>query len=378
MAENEQGQEKTEEATDKRLREAREKGQVPRSREFNTFFMMFASGIGLLFMGNGLISDLLKIIRESFSPTRAQIFDKQYLMISFIHELENALTMLAPFFILLVVVAIASSLAIGGWNFSMDAISFKVSKINPISGLTRIFGAKGLVELLKALAKFFLVTILAVNLLNLNAHKLILVGRQAVEVALANIGHELIMFFLLLSSSLIVIAAIDAPFQLWDNKRQMRMSKDEIKQEFKGQEGSPETKARVRQTQREMAMRRMMAEVPEADVVITNPTHYAVALKYDQDKPGAPVVVAKGADLIAAQIRNVATENRIPILSSPALARSIYYNAELGDEIPSGLYMAVAKVLAFVYQLKGKQKSDFSDPITFDDVNIPDDLRRDD
>lgn len=377
MAENEQGQEKTEEATEKRIKDSRERGQVPRSREFNTFFMMFVSGLTLLFFGGGLVSDLLKIIRESLSPTRAEIFDPKYLMISFITEIENALKMLAPFFILLVVVAIASSLSIGGWNFSLQAIAPKFSKINPISGISRILGAKGLVELLKALVKFFLIAVLAVLLLKANADKLKLIGRQAVEVALANVGHELMLFFLLLSSSLILVAAVDAPFQLWDNRRQMRMSKDEVKQEFKGQEGSPETKARVRQTQRDMATRRMMAEVPEADVVITNPTHYAVALKYDQERSGAPILVAKGSDLMAAQIRNIATENHVPILSSPALARSIYYNTELDNEIPAGLYMAVAKVLAFVYQLKGKPDADLSDPITFEDVNIPDDLKRD-
>jgi len=377
MAENEQGQEKTEEATAKRIKDSRAKGQVPRSREFNTFFMMFLSGAALLLFGESLISDLLKIIQESFTLTRKQVFDPNFMMTSFTNQVYNSLVMLTPLFILLVAVAIFSSLTIGGWNFSIQAMQPKFSKLNPLSGIKRIFGAKGLVELFKALAKFFIVATLAVILLDANAEKLVYVGYQSVEVALANIGHELMLFFLLLSTSLIIVAAIDAPFQLWDNKRQMRMSKDEVKQEHKGQEGSPETKARVRQTQREMAMKRMMTEVPEADVVITNPTHYAVALKYDQEGSGAPIVVAKGADLVASKIRNIATEHHVPILSSPALARAVYYSTELEEEIPSGLYMAVAKVLAFVFQLKGKPGTDFSSPITFDDVNIPDDLRRD-
>lgn len=377
MAENEQGQEKTEDPTQKRLQDSRKKGQVPRSREFNTFFMMIVSGATLLLFGSSMIEDLLAILHESFTPSRKEIFDTKFMTLSFMDQIGNALLSLTPLFIILVAVAIFSSLTIGGWNFSVQALAPKASKLNPLSGIKRIFGAKGLIELFKALAKFFIIAVLAALLLEANAEKLLLVGRQSLELALANVGNELAWFFLLLSFSLIVVAAIDAPFQLWDNERQLKMSKDEVKQEHKSTEGSPETKARIRQAQRDMATRRMMAEVPEADVVITNPTHYAVALKYDQSKSGAPTVVAKGADLIAAQIRNIATEHRVPILSSPALARAIYFSTELEEEIPSGLYMAVAKVLAYVFQLKGKPGTDFSSPITFDDVNIPDDLKHD-
>lgn len=377
MAENEQGQEKTEDPTQKKIDDARKKGQVPRSREFNTFFMMIISGAALLLFGDEIIRDLLTILSESFTPSRKEIFDTNFMVNSFMDQIGNAIISLTPLFIILVAVAIFSSLTIGGWNFSVEAIAPKFSKINPLSGIKRIFGAKGLIELFKALAKFFIVTALAVILLHHNADKLLLVGRQSLEVATANVGDELLWFFLLLSFSLIVVAAIDAPFQIWDNQRQLRMSKDEVKQEHKNQEGSPETRSRIRQTQREMAQRRMMQEVPEADVVITNPTHFAVALKYDQSRSGAPVVVAKGSDLIAAQIRSIATEHHVPLLSSPALARAIYYSTELEEEIPAGLYMAVAKVLAYVFQLKGKPGTDFSSPITFDDVDIPDDLKHD-
>ncbi|MDX1811559.1 MAG: flagellar biosynthesis protein FlhB [Gammaproteobacteria bacterium] len=377
MAENEQGQEKTEEATAKRIEDARSKGQVPRSREFNTFFMMIVSGAALVGLGPGIIRDLLGILHDSLTPSRAEVFDKKFMINNFLDQVMNALSMLAPLFILLVFVAIASSLTIGGWNFSIQAIAPKFSKLNPLSGVKRIVGVQGLVELTKALFKFFIVATIAVILLMQNADSLLLVGRQDVEVALANIGNELVWYFLLLSSSLLIVAAMDAPYQLWNNKRQMRMSKDEVKQEHKNQEGSPETKGRIRRTQQEMAMKRMMAEVPEADVVITNPTHFAVALKYDQERSGAPIVVAKGADLVAAKIRNLATKHHVPILSSPALARAIYFSTELDHEIPAGLYLAVAKVLAFVFQLKDKPGTDLSSPITFDDVEIPDDLRRD-
>jgi len=377
MAENEQGQEKTEDATAKKERDTREKGQVPRSREFNTFFMMIASGVGLIYLGAGIVDDLLAVLKDNFIVQRSNIYDKNYMLSSFWQSVIESLESLTPFFILLVFIAIASSLTIGGWNFSWKAIAPKASKINPLSGLKRIVGPRGFMELLKALAKFFVVTIVASLLLYNNADKLMIVGRQDVEVALANIGSELLWYFLLLATSLLVIAAVDAPFQIWDNKRQMKMSKDEVKQEHKNQEGSPETKQRIRQAQREMTMKRMMAAVPEADVVITNPTHYAVAIKYDPDGSGAPIVVAKGSDFVAAKIRLVANENRVPLLSSPALARAIYYSTELDQEIPTGLYMAVAQVLAFIFRLKEKPGTDFSSPLTFEDVPIPDELRRD-
>jgi len=378
MAENEQGQEKTEEATPKKREDSRKQGQVPRSREFNTFFMMLASSVALIFMGGDLITGLLSVLSEGFQPTRAQIFEPKFMLEAFFDSVVVALKFLAPFFILLVFVAIASSLTIGGWNFSMKAIQPKASKLNPGKGLKRIFGAKGLVELSKALAKFFVIAIIAVLLLQGYADTLLLVGRQAIEPAIATIGTELVWFFFLLSLSLLIIAAADAPFQLWDSAKQIRMSKDEVKQEHKNQEGSPETRARVRQVQRELAMKRMMAEVPEADVIITNPTHYAVAVKYNQDSAAAPVVVAKGVDLVAEKIRLVAGEHKVPILSSPALARAIFYNTEIDEEIPAGLYMAVAKILAFIFQLRGKPGTDFSSPLTYeDDVPIPDDLRRD-
>jgi len=378
MADNEQGQEKTEEATPKKREDSRKQGQVPRSREFNTFFMMLASSVGMIFMGGDLITGLLSVLSESFQPTRTQIFEPKFMVESFFDSVIVALKFLAPLFILLVFVAIASSLSIGGWNFSMKAIQPKASKLNPGKGLKRIFGPKGLVELSKALAKFFIITIIAVLLLQGYADTLLLVGRQAVEPAVATIGNELVWFFFLLSLSLLIIAAADAPFQLWDSAKQIRMSKHEVKQEHKNQEGSPETRARVRQAQRELAMKRMMAEVPEADVIITNPTHYAVAVKYNQNDDGAPVVVAKGVDLVAARIRLVANEHKVPILSSPALARAIFYSTEIDEEIPAGLYMAVAKILAFIFQLRDKPGTDFSSPLTYeDDVPIPDDLRRD-
>ncbi|MDH5730676.1 MAG: flagellar type III secretion system protein FlhB, partial [Gammaproteobacteria bacterium] len=251
------------------------------------------------------------------------------------------------------------------------------SKMGPLKGLQRIVGPKGFVELLKAIAKVSLIGITAVVMLNFIAEDVVNLGRQALEPALANMAWYVIIFFAVLSLSLILVAMIDVPFQQWDHKRQLRMSKDEIKQENKQQEGSPETKQRVRSTQREMAMRRMMEEVPKADVVITNPTHFAVALKYDTEKNGAPIVVAKGADIVAGKIRQLALDHNIPILSSPVLARAIFFSTELNDEIPSALYMAVAKILAYIYQLKARPGTKFTKPINMPDVDVPDDYRYD-
>ena len=377
MAENEQGQEKTEDATAKKLDDARKKGQVPRSREFNTFFMMIASGAALIFMGPDIIRGLMSVIFSNFSTERKDIFDPNYMLNSFWASVLESLSFLTPLFLFLIFVAIASSLTIGGWNFAVGALTPKASKLNPLSGLKRILGPKGLVELFKALGKFFVVAGVAILLMQANSDLILSTGQQAVEPALATVGEELVWYFLLLSMSLLVVAALDAPFQLWDNKNQLKMSKDEVKQEHKSQEGSPETRARVRQAQRDMAMKRMMSEVPDADVVITNPTHYAVALKYDQTAGGAPIVVAKGADLVAAQIRQIAIDNSVPLLTSPALARAIFHSTEVEDEIPAALYVAVAKVLAYVFQLSGKPGTDFSSPIPFEDVTIPDELRRD-
>ncbi len=378
MAENKEGQEKTEEPTAKRLRDAREKGQVPRSREFNTFFMMLISAGGLLVLGPGMMEDLMNLLREHFRIERYEIFDTQFLILKLESGFIDSLILMTPFFLLAIAVAIASSLVIGGWNFSMKAMAFRGSRMSPITGIKRIFGPQGLMELAKAIAKVVLVGGVAVGLLIWQGDAVLALGYQSLETAMAEMGEQLMWFFLALSASLIVVAAIDAPFQLWNNRNQLKMSKQEVKQEHKQQEGSPEVKNRIRKIQLEMSQRRMMQKVPEADVVITNPTHYAVALKYDQSRDGAPILVAKGSDLLAGKIREKAREHGVPIVSSPALARALYHSTDLDAEIPTGLYVAVAKILAYVFSLRRKPGTVFSSQLAFNDVEIPDELRRDD
>jgi len=269
-------------------------------------------------------------------------------------------------------------MALGGFSFSTDAIAFKWEKLDPIKGLGRIFAWRGLVELLKALGKFVLVAAVTVTFLWLNTDNIIYLSELNIEAALVETADLLFWGFLFVSSALILITAIDVPFQLWDHKRQLMMTLQEVKDEYKETDGRPEVKQQIRKMQMEMADRRMMQEVPKADVVVTNPTHYAVALKYDQETMAAPRVIAKGADLIAAEIKKVAREHGVPIAAAPPLTRALFYSTELNDEIPAGLYMAVAQVLAYVFQLDKTRKAKNDEDIELpDNLPIPDDLKRD-
>lgn len=375
MAENENGQERTERATSKQLNEAREKGQIPRSREFNTAALMLASAVGLLWLGGRIMIYLQEIMRRSLSLTREELFKPTAMTESLQHLLSDYFLMLGPYFLLLVLVALAAPIAIGGWNFSAEAFGFKFSKLNPVSGLKRIFSWNGVVELLKSMVKFLLVGGVTLLMLRNSLGEIVGLGYESLETALAHSGHLVIGAFITLSVSLLVIAAVDVPFQLWNHARELRMSKQDVKEESKDLEGRPEVKGRIRSMQREMARRRMMEQVPKADVIVTNPTHYAVALRYHQDQMGAPRVVAKGADLLAARIRAVAGEHKIPVLEAPPLARALFFNTELDQEIPAGLYLAVAQVLAYVYQLKTARRHGGIEPQAPSDLPIPDELQ---
>ncbi|GAB4296354.1 MAG: flagellar biosynthesis protein FlhB [Methylophaga sp.] len=377
MAE-ESGQEKTEQPTAKRLDEAREKGQVPRSRELTTVLVLILSAVTLFFIGENIIADLGEVMALSFSLTRKQLFDTDAMINTFIQSIEIMAFDIGIFLAVTVIAALAAPALIGGWNFSGQAMAPKGERMDPIKGLKRIFGPQGLIELAKALGKFVLIGAISTTLLWGIRDQLLTLGRQEVEVAMADLGYLTLWVFLAITASLILIALIDVPFQLWNHTRQLRMTKQEVRDEMKDTEGNPEVKGRIRRLQVQLSQQRMMQDIPSADVVITNPTHYAVALKYDQSKSGAPVVVAKGADLISQQIRMVAEHNDVPILAAPPLTRAIYYSTEIGEEIPSGLYIAVAQVLAFVFQLRRYQKQGGNKPhLNTEDLPIPDEMRRD-
>jgi flagellar biosynthetic protein FlhB len=350
--ESDNGQEKTEQPTPKKLRDAKKKGQVPRSKELNSMTVMVFGAIGLLFMGSHMIAGISGFMTRGFTLSRDEVFSQQALLERFSLTVTDALAAIGPFMFLMTVVAIFTPLAIGGWAFSVDAMAFKTDRINPLNGLKRMFSSKGLMELIKAMAKFLVVSVVAIVFLWSKADEFLGLGSQSLALALYNGAWLIGTSFLVVSSTLILIAAIDVPFQLWDHSQKLKMTLQEVRDEMKDTEGKPEVKSRIRQVQQEMAQRRMMEAVPEADVIITNPTHYAVALKYDHDNMAAPLVLAMGKDLIALKIREIAAFHDIEIFEAPPLARALYANCKIDQNIPSHLYFAVAQVLAFVFQLR--------------------------
>ncbi len=352
MAENENGQERSEQPTAKRLRESREKGQVARSREFNTFVMLMTGGVYLLFAGGDMAARLGALATDGWTLERGLIFDPG-LMVPHLEELiGRALVILVPLFIVLMVVAILGPILVGGANFATEAFSPKFSKLNPFTGIKRVFSIQGLMELIKGLGKFFLVAIVAGLAIKSIWGSLLALGEQPVEQAIAQTARMAARIFVIASSSLLLVALIDVPFQIWTHQKQLRMTLQEIKDEFKETEGKPEVKGRIRQMQQEISRRRMMTEVPKADVVITNPTHFAVAIAYTPATMRAPKLLAKGTDEVAKAIRALAEEHRITQVEAPRVARAIYFTTELDQEIPGGLFVAVARILAYVYQLK--------------------------
>ena len=375
MAEQDQGQERTEQATPKRLQDARDKGQVPRSRELNTMTMMLAASGGLLFLGEDIIAGLQRMLHKTLHLERSLIFDTAAAPHILSEAVVSTLWVIAPFLGLMALAALFAPLAMGGWSFSPQAMGFKWEKLDPLKGIGRIFAWRGLVELLKSLAKFCVLGTVTVFLLWNEVDAFLGLGAEPLQLGLQHVARLLGWSFLALSLALILIAMVDVPFQLWDHARQLKMTRQEVRDEMKETDGRPEVKAQIRRMQREMAQRRMMQEVPKADVVITNPTHYAIALRYDDKKMRAPRVVAMGADLIALNIRAKAHEHGVPILSAPPLARAIFFSTELNREIPAGLYLAVAQVLAYVYQLRARREQPVNEPFT--DLPIPDELRRD-
>jgi len=350
--ENEDGQEKTEDATPKRLEEAREKGQVPRSKELTSMAMLLMAALSMALLGRHMVEQLGQIMHQGLVIERAKAFDHFAVIELFGTALGQAMLLLLPFLLVMLVTAFAAPVALGGWSFSTEALAFKPDKLNPLQGMKRIFAVRGLVEMVKSLAKFLLIGSIGAGLLWHYLPELMGLGRESVEAGLAHTGSILSKSFIVLSASLLLIAAIDVPYQLWDHAKNMKMTRQEVRDENKNTEGKPEVKSRIRQMQRDIAQRRMMEAIPKADVVITNPTHYAVALRYNAGKMSAPVVVAKGVELVAGQIRTVAVANKVPLYEAPPLARALYYSTEINHEVPAGLYLAVAQILAYVFQLK--------------------------
>lgn len=345
-------QEKTEEPTERRIEESRKKGQVARSKELNTLLSLMAAAIGMVFLGQYLIADLFDLMTQglAFEPIRLTSSDQMFEVIR--EQMSMGLAAILPVLGLLVFAAFLGPVAMGGAVFSVESLAPKLEKLSPIKGLGRMFGIQSLMELIKALCKFLLVATAAIIIIYYSMQDLIGLGFMTLVSATANAGSLLLWSFIGFSAVLILVAAIDVPFQLWNHKKQLKMTLQEVKDEMKESEGRPEVKSQIRRMQRQLSESRMMDAVPTADVVITNPTHYAVALKYDQDGNGAPKVVAKGQDFMAKRIREVAAEHDIPLFEAPPLARALHGMVDIGHEIPADLYKAVAQVLAYVFQLK--------------------------
>jgi flagellar biosynthesis protein FlhB len=349
--------ERTEPASAKRLEQAREEGDVPRSRELATFTVLMAAGGGLWFTGGSLVRKLNATLVSGLSLDREQIFNADVLLNRIGVDVGTVLLACLPLAVAIMAVALASPLLIGGWLFSIKALQPNFLKLNPMKGLGNMFSTNALIELLKAIAKTIVVGCVAWLVVMSQKQAVFGLAVESVRSGSAHLVDLLGSAFLFIVGGLGIVAAIDAPYQIWHYANKLKMTRQEVTQESKESDGNPQIKAKIRQLQREMARRRMMAAVPTADVVVTNPTHYAVALKYAEGSRGAPTVVAKGSDEVAAKIRAIAKENKVALLEAPALARALHKHTEIGDEIPEALYSAVAEVLAYVFQLKSFKRN---------------------
>ena len=368
-------QEKTEEPTERRLEDSRKKGQTARSKELNTLLSLMAAAIGMVFLGQYLIADLHEMMTQGlgFEPSRVRTTDQMFEVIR--GQAALGLSAILPTLGLLVFAAFLGPVALGGLVFSLESLSPKLEKINPLKGLGRMFGLQSLMELIKALGKFLLVGSVAILIIYSSMNTIIGLGFMSIFSALASAGDLLLWSFIGFSAVLILVAAIDVPFQLWNHNKQLKMTMQEVKDEMKESDGRPEVKSQIRRMQRQLSEQRMMDSVPMADVIITNPTHYAVALKYDQEGFGAPRVVAKGQDFMALKIREVAEANNVPIFEAPPLARALHGMVEIGHEIPGDLFKAVAQVLAYIFQLKTLGQQTPVKPVAPSYFDVPDKYR---
>ncbi|WP_297458325.1 flagellar biosynthesis protein FlhB [Ferrovum sp.] len=353
---NESDLEKTEQPSQRRLDQAHEEGQVARSRELSTFMALLAGGGGLWFMGEHLRQSLLRLVRQGLSFDAGVATDPVRMMERFSRLSLETVEVFLPFLGLLLVTAIFSPLLLNGWLFSFKPLQPNFSRLDPLAGIGRMFSAQGGVELGKSIAKAGVVGGAGVWAVWHYLDQTLMLPALSIPSATLQMGTLVGHSFLAMLAGMMLVAAVDVPFQLWEHNRRLRMTKDEIRQESKETEGDPQIKGKIRTLQRERARRRMMTQIPTADVVVTNPTHYAVALRYQEGVMRAPVVVAKGVHLVAERIRSVAATHRIPVVEAPALARALYAHTELEHPVPEALYLAVAEILAYAYQLQRQRK----------------------
>ncbi|HYB65707.1 MAG TPA: flagellar biosynthesis protein FlhB [Steroidobacteraceae bacterium] len=362
MADNENQQERTEQPTAKRLEQAREQGQVPRSSDLAAAAVLLTAAIGLELLGRWCGGQLHALMRAGLSLPRERALDESAALGAFGGAALHALYACAPLFGLTLLAALAAPIALGGRGFHPRALVPDFSRLSPGAGFARMFSLNGAVELGKAFAKFLLLALVAALVLWQQSGAILGLSAQPAPVAIAHAASMAAFALLALAGTLALIAGLDVPWQLWRYTQGLRMTRAQIREEMKETEGAPEIKGRIRKIQNERARRRMMHEVPKADVVVVNPTHFAVALRYDEQRMRAPIVVAKGQDLIAARIREIAAEHRVPIFEAPPLARALHRHVELGAEIPAALYVAVAQVLTYLAQVRAARRDGATPP----------------
>ena len=358
--------ERTEPASARKLEQARERGNVPRSRELATLAVLLASTAIMALLGVYMFQGLDRVMQNALSFDLADMATPEMMGRNLMEAGLDGILLYLPLAIAVVVAAVGANLMLSGWVFSSQALEFNFSKLNPVSGIARMFSLNALAELIKALLKGGLIAGVAGWMIWHQHDGILALANEPLEAAVAHFGQIALFTFLASVAAFVLIVALDVPFQLWDYHHGLRMTKEELRQEGKEIEGDPQIKARIRSLQREVARRRMMQAIPQADVVVTNPMHFAVALKYEEKGMAAPVVLAKGAQLVAERIKELAREHRVPIVEAPPLARALHRHVEVGEVIPGALFTAVAQVLAYVYQLNQSL-----DPVPPSDWQVP-------
>jgi flagellar biosynthetic protein FlhB len=366
--------EKSEQASSTRLEKAYEEGDVPRSKELATCVLLFTAGLSIWGLGSHLTGALKDMLSAGLIFDSKLAFNTDSTLSRISSQIIDLLLAFAPLGFALIIAALAAPVLVGGWNFSTNLLAPNFERLDPIKGMGNLFSKNSLVELVLSVAKATVVGVVAYFVISADFAQLITLSVVPIEVGLAETGLFLVQSFIFIVGALVAIAMVDVPYQLYRYAEKLKMSRQELKQESKEGNGNPEIKAKIRQQQREMSRRRMMSNVQKADVIITNPTHYSVAIQYKEGDMRAPVLLAKGSDTIALRIREIAKEHEILILESPKLARAIYANTELDSEIPESLYLAVAEILAFVFQVKNFNGRSGSYPTQPHNIFVPDEL----
>ncbi|MFN8695253.1 MAG: flagellar biosynthesis protein FlhB [Burkholderiales bacterium] len=361
-------------ASEQRIRKAREEGQVPRSRELVSGAILIGGFLLVTMAGAEGMHHLTQVVSSGLHIAPEVARDPTLAGTHVSNLVVHALYVVLPIGLLCAFAGIGGSLAVGGWNMAPNSLAPRFNRIDPLSGFGRMLSAQGLAESAKLIFIVFALAVIAAIALWSSREEIASLADMPLQQSLGTAWGRVSALIVAMLLALGLLAALDVPLQLWRNARQLRMSIDEVRREQKESDGDPHLRGKIRAQQRRMAFGQMLAKVPMADVVITNPTHYAVALSYTEDSNSAPRVVAKGADLIAQRIREIAAENGVPLLEAPPLARALYRHTELDAEVPSALYRAVAQVLAYVFQLKRARQLPNAVEPELPQVEVPDGL----